>query len=113
MVKTTVLMLVFIASIIAAYGALFLKKGAKFIHRNIFSQIKNWRIFLGIFLYLIGSIFFIAALKQERLSIIYPITSLTYIWIALLSKKHLDEAHNKYKWVGIILIIIGVILMTR
>ena len=113
MVKVWTFGMVLIATVIGAYGALFLKKGAEKLHRSIHSLLCNWKIFLGILLYGISSIFFIIALKFEKLSILYPITSLGYVWIALLSNKYLKERHNVYKWVGISLIILGVTLVAQ
>jgi len=95
------------------FGSLFLKKGSKDLHRNIFFIWKNYKLLFGILLFLFSSIFYIWALKYIELSLAYPITSLSYIWVSLLSLKFLGENMNKYKWVGILLIILGVILITR
>jgi uncharacterized membrane protein len=51
---------------------------------------------------------FIPALKGGDLSVLYPFVALAYIWVSLLSVKFLGEKMNKFKWLGIALIIIGV-----
>ena len=42
---------------------------------------------------------------------LYPVISMSYVWVALFSKVFLHEEMNKYKWLGIILIVGGVILI--
>jgi len=51
---------------------------------------------------------FIPALKGGDLSILYPFVSVTYVWVALLSVRFLGEKMNKFKWIGIAMIILGV-----
>lgn len=113
MVNSTALLLVFGATIIGAFGSLFLKKGSKDISFNIAGLITNYPLVLGIFLYVFSSVFYTIALKYGELTIIYPMTSLAYIWVALISIRFLDEKMNRYKWIGIILIIVGVVIITR
>ena len=107
------LLIVFLATFIGATGSIFLKKGSKELNRNILSQLKNKNLIFGIGIYALGSILYISALKFAELSLVYPITSLSYIWISLLSVKYLNEKMNNYKWLGIIFILIGVIFITR
>ncbi len=102
-------MLVVIAGIIGAFGALFFKKGSATIHRNIMTFVTNKYLYFGVALYVISTIFFVPALGLADLSLVYPLTSLTYIWVTLLSIKFLREKTNKYKWLGIVLILIGIV----
>jgi len=106
------IILVLIGSFIGTFGSLYLKKGAKNFNFNILEQIRNKQLILGIFLFVLSSIFYIYALSMEKLSLLYPLTSLTYIWVALVSVKFLGEKMNKPKWLGIALIIIGISLVT-
>ena len=68
----------------------------------------NYHLFGGVGLYAIGTILFIPALKGGELSVLYPFVALNYIWVSLLSVKFLGEKMNRFKWLGIALIIIGV-----
>ena len=109
MVNTLIaVILVVVAGIIGAFGALYFKKGSVTIHRNIISFLTNKYLYLGASLYVISTIFFVPALKFGDLSLVYPLTSLTYVWVTLLSSKFLGEKINKYKIVGIILILAGI-----
>lgn len=103
--------LVFIATVIGSFGSLLLKFGSKDFNLNIFKLLKNYKLILGLFIYVFTSVLFIIALKGGELSVLYPITSLTYVWISLLSIKYLNEKMNKFKWLGILIIMAGVALI--
>jgi len=104
--------LTIIGTITGAIGSLYLKKGAEDFNLNILEQIRNKPLLIGCLLFVFGLLFYIYALSLERLSVLYPLTSLTYIWVALVSVKFLGERMNKYKWIGIVLIILGISLIT-
>ncbi len=103
--------LVFIATIIGAFGSLLLKFGSEHFVLNIKKILTNYKLIFGLLLYVFASVLFIFALSGGELSVLYPETSLSYIWISLLSIKFLKEKMNKFKWLGISSIIVGVILI--
>ncbi len=82
-----------------------MKKGAN-------KKLINWHNFLGISLYVIGSIIFVITLKFAPVSILYPITGSTYIWSFILAKIYLKEHITKYKILGLSIIILGIIFIT-
>ncbi len=100
--------LVLIACVIGAFGAIFLKKASDKISFNLKSIIYNKYLISGVSFYGLSTIFFIPALKGGELSVLYPFVAIVYIWVSLLSVKMLNEKMNKFKWIGILLIIIGV-----
>ena len=100
--------LVISATLVGAFGPILLKKASARKLSKISSLIKNYYLFGGVLLYAIGTMMFIPALKGGDLSILYPFVSVTYIWVSLLSVKFLGEKMNKYKWIGITFIILGV-----
>lgn len=105
------ILLVLVATIIGAFGALFLKYGAEKLTRSDNWTFINKRLVLGVFFYGLSSIFFLIALKNGELSVLYPITSLSYVWISLLSIRMLGEKMNFLKWLGIAAILAGVSLI--
>lgn len=113
MVKWYSIAFIIIATWIGAYGALYLKRGAQELKGKFIQKLTNKKIWFGLMLYGLASVFSLIALKHENVSIIYPMTSMSYIWVALLSKKYLDEDLNKHKVVGIVLIILGVFLLAQ
>ena len=100
--------LVILATLVGAFGPIMLKKASAKKLFNIQSLLKNYNLFAGILLYSLGTILFIPALKGGDLSVLYPFVALVYIWVSLLSVKFLGEKMNRFKWIGIALIIIGV-----
>lgn len=104
-------LLVIFATFIGAFGALALKYGANKMTRQNKLSFINRRLLLGVCLYGLSSVFFLIGLKNGELSVLYPITSLSYIWISLLSIKMLKEKMNFYKWLGIAAILVGVTLI--
>lgn len=106
------LMLLVLGTIIGAYGSIYLKLGAKDFNFNLIKQIRNKNIILGLFLFAFSTMLYVFLLKTERLSILYPLTSLGYIWVALFSVKFLDEKMSLPKWLGIACIIAGIFLIS-
>jgi multidrug transporter EmrE-like cation transporter len=103
--------LVVLTTLIGSFGPIFLKKASAEFSLNPFKVIKNKELVIGIFFYAMGTVLFIPALKGGELSVLYPLVSLAYVWVALLSKFMLKENINALKWAGILLIIIGVSLI--
>ena len=100
--------LVLIGTVIGSFGPIYFKKAAHKKIVNIWSLIKNYDLIIGVSLYSVSAIIFIPALKGGDLSILYPLVSVSYIWVALLSKWLLGEKMNITKWAGIVLIIVGI-----
>ena len=72
-----------IVSMIGSFGALFFKLGSNTLHKNIKSLIFNWRLYVGVFFYVLSTVFFIWALSLpgSDLSVVYPFVSLTYVFV--------------------------------
>lgn len=102
---------VIIATFVAAYGSLYLKKGSATFTLSLFKAIKNIPLLIGVFFYFFSSIIFIISIKYGELSVLYPIASLNYIWSIFLAMKYLGEKMNTFKWMGIFLIMVGVVLI--
>lgn len=100
--------MVILATLIGAFGPILLKKASAQKLSSLNSLIKNYSLFGGVALYGISTILFIPALKGGELSVLYPFVALVYVWVSLLSVKFLGEKMNRFKWIGVALIIIGV-----
>jgi uncharacterized membrane protein len=103
------ILLVGIATIIGAFGAICFKKGVK---NTLIENIKSKFLYLGFFLYGTSAIIYITALSGNELSRIYPLVSLGYIWTILLSYLILNEKITKFKWISISLIVLGIIFIS-
>lgn len=111
MTQTWAILLAVLSGILGGVGVVLLKKGSKKFNLNIFQQIKNKYVILGITSCGTGMIALLIAFKGGELSVLYPIISLQYIISTFLAVKYLKEKMTLLKWAGITAIIIGVILI--
>lgn len=70
-------------------------------------------IVLGFVLYGIGSFIYIAVLSRTDLSLAYPILSISYVFILLISWSFFGETMNIYRILGMVLIATGVIFLAK
>jgi uncharacterized membrane protein len=103
--------LVCVATLVGAFGPILLKKASEKKLSKIKSLLTNYHLMGGVALYGVGTVLFIPALKGGELSVLYPFVALAYVWVSLLSVKFLGEKMNKSKWMGIVLILLGVSLI--
>lgn len=62
---------------------------------------------LGCGMYGIGALLNVYLLRMLPYSIVFPLTSLTYVWTMALSKYILKEKINRFKIIGVTLILLG------
>lgn len=104
--KNSFYVLLFIISIIiASFSQIILKKGSK--EKNIF--INKYTI-VGYLLMLISTLFTLYGYKGVQLSLSQILQSLSFIFIAILSKVFLNEKISRKTIIGICLIIVGIII---
>jgi undecaprenyl phosphate-alpha-L-ara4N flippase subunit ArnE len=101
------ILLVFGASVIGSFGAVFLKLGSRHLDRGLIG-ILNWQLASGIALFLGSSVPFIMALKHGELSVLYPMVSLSYAWAMLWSRIFFKEAITGAKIGGLAMILAGI-----
>jgi drug/metabolite transporter (DMT)-like permease len=70
-------------------------------------------ILTGLFIYVIATVLWFYIISKYEISTVYPMQSLAYILMAILAILLFNETIGAYKWLGIILIVIGVIFVTR
>ncbi|HEY4362046.1 MAG TPA: hypothetical protein VGN17_13805 [Bryobacteraceae bacterium] len=98
---------IMVGSFVGSFGAVFLKMGADYI-RGLKSLITNWRLALGIFLYLLSSVFFLKGIKNGgELSVLYPMVSTGSIWTLVWSKLFLGESLTRPKFLAVGMILAG------
>ena len=101
-------LLVIFQTIPGAIGPILVKKGTEHLKFNLRSLLTNKNLILGFTLYAFAAIGFTIALRGGELSVLYPLVSISYVWVCFLSVRYLKEHMNRYKWFGILLIIFGV-----
>ncbi len=106
--------LALICTVIVSFAQILLKKGSAYFSlspEQLLSQLTNIPLLIGGALYILGAVFFIYAFRRGELSVIYPIMASGYIFVTLLSVFFLGEVVTSQKWVGLFLIIGGVVLL--
>jgi uncharacterized membrane protein len=110
MINSFVLFLMVSGTCVGAIGALMIKKGLIY-YNSLRSVYKNYRLAIGFFCYGISFLPYLWALKLENLSIIFPLASLSYLWVTFFSVLFLHEKMNKWKWLALNGIILGIVLI--
>ena len=101
-----------VMTVSGTFGALFFKRGvAKTKGINISYLIVIPEIYIGGVFYLLGALLNIILLKYVQYTILYPMTSLTYIWTMIVSYVVLKERINKEKVLAVVFIILGIIIL--
>ncbi|GAM14282.1 predicted permease [Mesobacillus selenatarsenatis SF-1] len=62
-------------------------------------------------MYLTAAIINIYVLKLLPYTVVFPLTSITYIWTLIISSKWLDEKVTKKKMIGVLSILLGAYLL--
>ena len=109
MVNPFVLSLVLLDTLIGAVAALLIKKGT-----NKYSLTSLWKtkyLWFGLLLYGISIVIYMIVLPLAELTVIYPLVATSYIWATLLSVRYLGDSMNKYKYIALLGIIVGVVFI--
>lgn len=109
LLAATVLLISF-GQILLKLGAEGLKNGAS-CSLNLFGFCLSWHLLVGVFVYGAATVTWILTLRDMPLSIAYPVVSLSYVLVALLSVALLGERLNLTYGLGLALIIAGVSLI--
>ena len=103
---------VLVMSLFGSLGALFLKRGSAKVS-ELKSLVTTPQIWLGGLFYLAGALLNIYLLRGYSYSIVYPLTSLTYVWSLILSALLLHEKVTVQKLFGIAAICLGAFLLVQ
>jgi len=116
-------LLVILSSVVlSVLGQLLVKHGINCLPANIFSSglVSGFiRIFLGPWVvigscvYVVATLLWIYALTRVALSFAYPFVSISYVLIIMASRFVFGEPVSALRWVGVIVICAGIILVSR
>ena len=107
--KLWAVLLVLFTTLLTSSAQLLYKFGSATLTFDIIRILTNYYLITGIVLYAIGGILMILSFRGGEVSVLYPIIATSYIWVSFLSIKFLGETMNYFKWIGVILIISGII----
>jgi drug/metabolite transporter (DMT)-like permease len=119
----TAILYILISVLGSAAGQLLLKKGMNSMEpvtlslnqlpSLIWQMATNFYVFIGLAIYLIGTVFWLAALSRVDLSFAYPFASFNYVVILVASWIIFDEKITLSRLLGTVVIGIGVLLISR
>lgn len=94
---------------LGSLGAYFFKlmNNKQYVGLSIISR----ELVIGVFFYIISLAINIYLLGKYQLSIVLPITSLTYVWTLVLSAVFLKEKITKWNILGVTFIVLGVAII--
>lgn len=112
------LLIIMIYAICSALGLFLLKTSvsngtAIRIKQGILSMDLNLMFFIGLMFYIMSFLLSLVAMSKMQLSFFYPLAiGLTYLAITALSATVLKETMMIKEWIGSIIILVGVLLIT-
>jgi drug/metabolite transporter (DMT)-like permease len=81
--------------------------------RIIWSMATNLYVIIGLAIYMLGVVFWLAAISRVDLSFAYPFASLSYVLMLLVSWGIFGEKISLLRLVGTIVICVGVLIIAR
>lgn len=103
--RSSVIIMIF-CTVIAASAQLLFKEGSVVSESDPFNGM-IW-VFVGLLFYALGAVLMIYAFKNGEVTVLYPIVTLSYVWVGLVSYHYFNEPMNLLKWAGIIVIVAGI-----
>jgi drug/metabolite transporter (DMT)-like permease len=103
------MLLVLFASVVGSFGAVFLKLGA--VRLTGILSLLNWRLLVGVGLYLGSSVFYGWGIKNGQISVLFPMVSLGYVWTMVWARLFFKEPFTRQKFMGLGTILLGVVLV--
>ena len=121
-IKFSALTFILVSTILGAVGQIFIKRGLNHLGTLDISSgivLMYLKIFLsplviaGIGTYFLGVFFWLYGLSKVELSFAFPFVSLSYVFVFLLSMFFLGESIPLMRWIGLLTICLGVVLVGR
>lgn len=107
-------LLVFLCTLIGAAAQVFFKfAAAALVHPTPERVVTNVPLLLGFVLYGVNTMLLVLALRKGQLSLLYPVISLTYVWVTVLSVLIFKENLNVFKTMGLTIVVAGVAVLGR
>lgn len=109
--KLSAIILMVLCTGLTSFAQVFYKKSVSTLSLNFMSIITNYNLIIGLFLYGIGAVIMLYAFKHGEVTVLYPVIALSYIWVSLLAAYFFGEHMNILKWIGVLIIMGGIIVI--
>lgn len=80
---------------------------------RVLHEIVQPQVITGLLIYVLGTICWMKAVSQKEISFLYPLSSVNYVLVAAISVVIFHEVVSARRAAGVIVIVLGMILMTR
>lgn len=113
--------LVIISVLMAVVGQLLMKQGMNAVGRigvgNLLAKLSqtafNLWVIGGLILYALSAVLWIIILSRRDLSYVYPLVAIGYFFVLFFSAVFFKEQVSLIRWLGVGVICLGIILVTR
>jgi drug/metabolite transporter (DMT)-like permease len=109
--RTFAIVMMVFCTALTSFAQVFYKRGSALLSLNLIELITNYNLIIGLLMYATAAVIMIIAFKFGEVTVLYPIVTLSYVWVSLLSVYYFNEVMNFYKWSGVLIIIIGIIFI--
>lgn len=118
MAISLLLILVFFGALVSAFGGILLKIGADQIGSvnnwyDLLGVIFTWPIIVGLLMYLGPVMLWIYLLRKVELTLLQPLLAMVYVITPILALLILNEKVSEMRWLGIAIIVAGVVVVAR
>lgn len=103
--------LIIICTVLTTAAQLSFKLGSTTLDFSLENSLFNIYLVIGLVFYGMAAVLFIFALRLGELSVLYPLWSLSFVWVTLASMFLLKETISFREWLGIGAIVTGVSLI--
>lgn len=79
----------------------------------IFDVARTWQVLVGLTLFVLSAVTWLVVISRVPLSLAYPFAGITYLLLTLFSRFVLKEHVPSLRWVGVALIVAGVVMVGR
>lgn len=80
---------------------------------RVLHEVLQPQVFMGLLIYLAGTICWMRAVSQKEISFLYPLSSVNYVLVVAISTTLFHEAISARRTAGVVVIVLGMILMIR
>ena len=111
--KPWAIALVLVSSLLISIAQIMYKLAAdRLVFTNILTYLTNYPFIIGFFVYGAAGILLVYSFKGGEVTVLYPLFASTYIVVILISKFIFHETITSHKWIGVILIMLGITLIS-
>lgn len=80
---------------------------------RLVQAVLHWEVITGLLIYILGCICWMIAAAQREISFLYPLSSINYVLVVIVSYVMFSEAISLQRATGVAMIVLGMVLMNR